>query len=67
MIHEVSVKIGVVKEVFKLKKAEIEANRKALANKAKRQKILRIIDDKRDQELSEKSVDELMEMYDDLE
>lgn len=66
-VGEVAVKLEAVKAVFMIKQAEIEANKNALANKAKKQRILSIINDKQDQELSEKSIDELRELYDSLE
>jgi uncharacterized protein YfkK (UPF0435 family) len=66
-IAEIDVKINVVKSVFNMKKAEIDARNKALQNKAQKQRILRIMQDKEDQELSEKSVEELREIYDSLE
>jgi hypothetical protein len=66
-LNEIAAKLEVVRYVFNLKQAEAEANRNALANKAKKQKILSIINDKQDQELSEKSVEELRELYDSLE
>lgn len=46
-----------------MKQAEIVRAEKALANKAQRDKILAIIEDKENQELSEKSIDELREIY----
>ena len=49
-----------------MKQAEIEANKRALANKAQKAKILSIIENKQDQELSEKSIEELKEIYDNL-
>ena len=49
-----------------MKVAEINRAEKALANKAQKDKILAIIEDKENQELSEKSIDELREIYDNL-
>lgn len=66
-VNEVEVKIEVVKAIFDMKKAEIAKAEKALANKAQRDKILAIIEDKENQELSEKSIDELKEIYLNLE
>lgn len=63
---EVEAKINIVKEIFNMKQAEIEANKRALANKAQKAKILAIIENKQDQELSEKSIEELKEIYDNL-
>lgn len=66
-VREVEVKIEVVKAIFDMKKAEIARAEKALANKAQKDKILAIIEDKENQELSEKSIDELREIYLNLE
>ena len=63
---EIETKILVVKEIFNMKQAEIEANKRTLANKAQKAKILAIIENKQDQELSEKSIEELKEIYDNL-
>ena len=63
---EIETKILVVKEIFNMKQAEIEANKRTLANKAQKAKILAIIEKKQDQELSEKSIEELKEIYDNL-
>lgn len=65
-VHEVNVKIKIVKEIFDMKQAEIARAEKALANKAQKDKILAIIEDKENQELSEKSIDELREIYKNL-
>lgn len=66
-VREVEVKIEIVKAIFDMKKAEIAKAQKALANKAQKDKILAIIEDKENQELSEKSIDELREIYKNLE
>lgn len=66
-VKEVEVKIEVVKAIFDMKKAEIARAERALANKAQKDKILAIIEDKENQELSEKSIDELKEIYLNLE
>lgn len=66
-VREVEVKIEVVKAVFDMKKAEIARAERVLANKAQKDKILAIIEDKENQELSEKSIDELREIYLNLE
>ena len=63
---EIETKILVIKEIFNMKQAEIEANKRTLANKAQKAKILAIIENKQDQELSEKSIEELKEIYDNL-
>ena len=66
-VREVEVKIEMVKAIFDMKKAEIARAERALANKAQKDKILAIIEDKENQELSEKSIDELREIYLNLE
>lgn len=65
--REVEAKIDIVKSIFAIKKVEMEEARKALANKAQKAKILAIIENKQDQELSEKSIEELRKIYDSLE
>ena len=64
--REIENKIQIVKTVFEIKETEIENIKIALANKAKRDRILAIIENKQDQELSEKSIEELREIYDSL-
>lgn len=64
--REIENKIHIVKTVFEIKETEIENIKIALANKAKRDRILAIIENKQDQELSEKSIEELREIYDSL-
>lgn len=66
-VREVEVKIEIVKSIFGMKQAEIARAERALANKAQKDKILAIIEDKENQELSEKSIDELKEIYLNLE
>lgn len=63
---EVEAKIDIVKSIFNIKKTEMENVKKAIANKAKKDKILAIIEDKQNQELSEKSIEELKKLYDSL-
>jgi hypothetical protein len=63
---EIENKILIVKEVFDMKLAEIEANKRLQANRAQKAKILAIIENKQDQELSEKSIEELKQIYDNL-
>ena len=64
--REVEAKIDIVKSIFTIKKIEMENAQKALANKAQKEKILAIIENKQDQELSEKSIEELRKIYDNL-
>lgn len=66
-VGEIQVKIDVVKAVFDIKQTDIKNAEKALANKAQKEKILAIIEDKENQELSEKSIEELKEIYSNLE
>lgn len=63
---EIEHKINIVKAIFEMKEQEIENAKIAMANKAQRDKILAIIENKQDQELSEKSIDELRKIYDSL-
>lgn len=63
---ELDCKINIVKSIFQMKVAEIEKAKIAMANKAQKEKILAIIENKQDQELSEKSIEELRKIYDDL-
>ena len=65
-VGEIQVKIDVVKAVFDIKQTDIKNAEKALANKAQKEKILAIIENKQDQELSEKSIEELKKIYDSL-
>lgn len=65
--REVEAKIDIVKSIFTIKKIEMENAQKALANKAQKEKILAIIENKQDQELSEKSIEELKKIYSNLE
>ena len=57
------VKIKTVNEIFDMKQAEIARAERVLANKIPKDKILAIIEDKKNQELSEKSIDELKQTY----
>lgn len=57
------VKIKTVNEIFDMKQAEIARAERVLANKTPKDKILAIIEDKKNQELSEKSIDELKQTY----
>jgi pyruvate kinase len=63
---EIEVKINIVKTVFEMKEEEIEKAKVARANKAQKEKILAIIENKQDQELTEKSIDELRKIYNSL-
>ncbi|RAP54779.1 MAG: hypothetical protein BZ137_00390 [Methanosphaera sp. rholeuAM130] len=65
-LTEVETKIKIVQSVFKIKDAEIKAKQQEIIKNARKQKILSIIEDKQDQELSKKSIEELRELYDEL-
>ena len=65
-IKELETKIEVVKSVFEIKDAEIKRREEQIIKNARKQKILSIIEDKQDQELSEKSIEELRKLYDEL-
>ncbi len=63
LIKENQIKIEIVKSIFNMKQIEIENIEKAMVNKARKEKILAIIENKQDQELTEKSIEELREIY----
>ncbi|MDO5826097.1 MAG: hypothetical protein Q4Q22_06935 [Methanosphaera sp.] len=65
-LTEVETKIKIVQSVFKIKDAEIKGKQQEIIKNARKQKILSIIEDKQDQELSKKSIEELRELYDEL-
>lgn len=64
--REVEAKIEIVKSVFDMKQTEMENAKRAFENKVQKAKILAIIENKQDQELSEKSIEELKKIYDSL-
>ena len=59
-------KIEIVKYIVSVKLAELELKLKEKENKAKKQKILSILSVKQDEEIQNKSVDELTAMLNDL-
>lgn len=59
---DIQIKMQIVKEIFEEKQKAIEAAQKAAETKAKNQKIMSIISRKEDEELNNKSVDELKAM-----
>lgn len=59
---DLTIKIEIVTEIFNEKKAEADARKKAAETRAKNQKIAAIIARKEDEELNNKSVDELKAM-----
>jgi hypothetical protein len=64
---ELDMKIEIVKYIVNVKLEEAELRAKAKDQKEKKQKILEIMSDKQDQDLQNKSVDELKAMLDELE
>lgn len=52
----------VLKDIYTTKKFELDAERKSVSDKEHNEAILKLIKSKQDQELSNKSVDELMSM-----
>ena len=65
-IKEVETKIEIVQNIFEIKDTEIKLKEQEIIKNARKGKILSIIEDKQDQELSEKSIEELREIYEDL-
>ncbi|MDO5134294.1 MAG: hypothetical protein Q4D81_15145 [Eubacteriales bacterium] len=59
-------KIEIIRYIVAYKLNEVENRKKAAANKAKKQRILEIINKKQDESLQGKSVDELLAMLDEL-
>lgn len=59
-------KIEIVKYIVSIKLAELELKLKEKENKAKKQKILSILSVKEDEEIQNKSVEELTAMLNDL-
>ena len=59
-------KIEIIRYIVSYKLAEIESRKKAVENKAKKQRILEIINKKQDESLQNKSLDELLAMLDSL-
>jgi hypothetical protein len=64
--EELEVKIEIVKNIFAQKISEKEAREKAREIREKKQRILEIMANKKDEELQNKSVDELQKMLDEL-
>ena len=59
-------KLAILKEVFEIRTAEQEASKKAIENRAKRNKILDALAEKEEAEFNGKSKDELLKMLDEL-
>lgn len=64
---EVEVKIEIIKYIVKTKQEEAAAKLKAKENKEKRQKIQEILAAKQDQDLQNKSPEDLQKMLDEME
>ena len=63
---ELEVQIAIVKHIVSVKLEEQEANEKAAAKKAQKQKIMSIIATKEDEALKNSSVDDLKNMLEEL-
>ena len=63
---ELDTKIDIVKHIFDAKLEEINARQAAKDRKAQKQKIMAILANKEEQELQNKSIDELRKMIDDI-
>lgn len=63
---ELENKINIVKYIFAVKKGEADARQKQRENNAKRQKILGILAEKQDQDLRNKSPEELQAMLESM-
>lgn len=61
-----SVKIEIIKRIVAKKLAQIEARNKAIRDKEQKNKILAIIAQKQDEDLHNKSVEDLQKMLNDL-
>lgn len=61
-----SVQIDIVKHIVSVKIAEADARRCEAENAAKRQKIMQIIEEKKDEKLQNSSIEELNKMLDEL-
>lgn len=63
---EIDMKIEIIKYVVSVKLEELDLRLKAKEQKEKKQKILEILSTKQDEDLQNKSADELKEMLDQL-
>lgn len=64
--EELSIQIAIVKHIVAVKLAEADEAKRARENKAQKQKILNILADKQEDELKNKSVEELQKMLEDM-
>lgn len=63
----IEAKMEIVKYIFDAKIVEIENRKSLIAKKEQKQKLMQLIDEKENEALKGKSVDELKKMLDDLE
>lgn len=61
-----SIQIDIVKHIVSVKLDEADARRNEAENAAKRQKIMQIIEEKKDEKLQNSSIEELNKMLDEL-
>lgn len=64
-IEELRLQLALVKDVFEIKDADRKALEEKLAKSEKKQQILSIINEKKNAELYDKSIEELEDMLDD--
>ena len=64
---ELSTKIEIVKYIFNIKLKEKEARQQAIAKKEQKQKIMAIINSKKDEALQNSSIEDLQRMLDEIE
>ena len=65
-INTVKNKMGIVESVFKIKEDEIKEHEKSVVSNEKKQRILKILYEKENKELMDKSTDELRDLLDSL-
>lgn len=63
----IEMKREIVKYIFDVKMKEIEDKKSLIAKKEQKQKLMQLIDEKENEALKDKSVDELKKMLEDLE
>ncbi len=64
-IEELRLQLALVKDVFEIKDADRKALEEKLAKSEKKQQILSVINEKKNAELHDKSIEELEDMLDD--
>lgn len=65
-INTVKNKMSIVESVFKIKEDEIKEHEKSVVSNEKKQRILKILYEKENKELMDKSTDELRDLLDSL-